>query len=159
MNILFGGMFSSTTEFQNQLFTNFGSQKKTSSNFCTLLSGFKTRRISARLLTSLVVGSVVVRQTRLSNIIGAMEPRDVFLPLQQSQLFMLLGIYCQGRVLVPHNRSLETDIPSFVLSKNINSVCIHVSPGPKQPHIQSCFFFNERQIKKHPVIGGLGILH
>ena len=140
MKILFGGMFSSTTEFQNQLFTNFGSQKKTSSNFCTLLSGFKTRRISARLLTSLVVGTVVVRQTRLSNIIGAMEPRDVFLPLQQSQLFMLLGIYCQGRVLVPHNRSLETDIPSFVLSKNINSVCIHVSPGPKQPHIQSCFF-------------------
>ena len=61
--------------------------EKTSSNFCTILSGFKTRRISARLLTSLVVGSVVVRQTRLSNIIGAMEPRDVFLPLQQSQLF------------------------------------------------------------------------
>ena len=25
MIILFGGMFSSTTEFQNQLFTNFGS--------------------------------------------------------------------------------------------------------------------------------------
>ena len=87
MKILFGGIFSSTTEFQNQLFTNFGSQKKTSSNFCTILSGFKTRRISARLLTSLVVGSVVVRQTRLSNIIGAIEPRDVFLPLQQSQLF------------------------------------------------------------------------
>ena len=69
---------------------------------------------------------------------------------------MLLGIYGWDQVLVPHNRSLETDISSFVLSKNINSVCIHVSPGPKQPHILSFFRWEMGQIKNTSCNWGSG---